>query len=80
MRNSTDADNSLARPEWKRANVSDRMARISFGAIALQGKKNFMTARVSMLSKSRASLTCFRACFHPGQAKDLSAPRYFIPN
>jgi len=36
-----------------------------------------MTARVSMLLKSRASLTCFRACFflvglgiyqHPGKA------------
>jgi len=34
-----------------------------------------MTARVSMLLKSRASLTCFRACFFPGRAKDLSAPR-----
>jgi len=39
-------------------------------------KKNLMTARVSMLLKSRASLTCFRACFLPGQAKELSAPRY----
>jgi len=38
-------------------------------------KKNLMTARVSMLLKSRASLTCFRASFHPGRAKDLSAPR-----
>jgi len=36
-------------------------------------KKNLMTARVSLL-KSRASLTCFRACFLPGQAKVLSAP------
>jgi len=34
-----------------------------------------MTARVSMLLKSRASLTCFRACFLPGRAKDLSASR-----
>ena len=44
---------------------------------ALQGggRKNLMTARVSMLLKSRASLTCFRACFPPGRAKDLSAPR-----
>jgi len=37
-------------------------------------KKNLMTARVSMLLKSRASLTCFL----PGQAKDLSAPRYIF--
>ena len=33
-----------------------------------------MTARVSMLLKSRASLTCFRACFLPGWAEDLSVP------
>ena len=33
-----------------------------------------MTARVSMLLKSRASLTCFRASFLPGRTKDLSAP------
>ena len=29
-----------------------------------------------MLLKSHASLTCFRACFLPGPAKDLSAPWY----
>ena len=46
-------------------------------ALYLAGKKkNLMTARVSMLWKSRTSLTCFRACFRPGRAKDLSAPRY----
>jgi hypothetical protein len=39
-------------------------------------KKNLVTARISMLLKSRASLTCFRACFLPDRAKDLSAPRY----
>ena len=44
--------------------------------LALQEKKiNLMTARVSMLLKSRASLICFRVCFLPGRAKDLSAPR-----
>jgi len=31
-----------------------------------------------MLLKSRAFLTCFRACFLPGRAKDLSAPRYLL--
>ena len=41
------------------------------------GKKYLMTARVSMLLKSRASLTRFRACFLPGRAKDLSAPHVF---
>ena len=35
-----------------------------------------MIARVSMLLKSRASLTCFRGCFLPGRPKDLSARRY----
>jgi len=44
-------------------------------APCLAGKKNLMTARVSMLLKSRASLTCFRACLLPGRAKDLSAHR-----
>ena len=32
-----------------------------------------------MLLNSRASLTCFRACFLPGRAKDLSRPgKYYI--
>ena len=70
------ADKSLARSGRKHPNVSVRMARISFGALTCSGKKNLMTARVSMLLKSRASLTCFRACLLPVRAKDLSAPRY----
>jgi len=37
-----------------------------------------MIARVSILLKSRTSLTCFRACLLPGLAKDLSAPLYYI--
>ena len=68
------ADKSLARSGRKEANVSVRMASISFGALACRKKKNLMTARVSMLLKLRASLTCFRACFLPGRGKDLSAP------
>jgi len=69
------ADKSLARPGRKQANVSVRMPWISFGALPCR-KRNLMTARFSILSKSRASLTWFRACFLPGLAKDLSAPRY----
>ena len=65
---------SLARPGRKQANVSVRMAWISFGALPCR-KRNLMTARVSIWSKKRASLTCFRVCFLPGRAKDLSAPR-----
>ena len=45
-------------------------------APCLAGKINLMAARVSMLLKSRASVTCFQACFLPGQAKDLSAPLF----
>ena len=45
-------------------------------APCLAGKRNLMTTRVSMLLKSRASLTCFRACFLPGWAQELSEPRY----
>jgi len=72
------ADKSLARPGRKQANVSVRMAWISFGALLCR-KRNLMSARVSMLLKSRASLTCFRACFLPGRAKDLLSPRYNAP-
>ena len=41
---------------------------------------NVMTACVSMLLKSRTFLTCYRACFLPGRAKDLSVPRYRQPS
>ena len=44
----------------------------------LAEKKNLITIRVSMLLKSGASLTCFRACFLPGRAKDLSALQYIF--
>jgi len=43
-------------------------------------KNNLLTARVLILLKSRASLTCFRACFLPSRAKDLSAPRHLSLN
>ena len=68
------ADKSLARPGRKQANVSVRMASISFGPLPCR-KRNLMTAQFSILLKSHTSLTCFRACLLPGQAKDLSAPR-----
>ena len=67
------ADKPLGR---KQANVSVIMAWISFGALPCRKKKNLMTGRFSMLLKSRASLTWFRACFFRGRAKDLSAPQY----
>jgi hypothetical protein len=46
-------------------------------APCLARKKNLVTARVSMLLKSSASPTCFRASFLPGRAKDLSAPQVY---
>jgi len=73
------ADKSLARPGKKQANVSVRMAWISFGALPCRKKKT-LTARVSMLLNPRASLTCFRACFFPVRAEDLSSPRYSVSN
>jgi len=39
-------------------------------AHCLAGVGGLDVRRVSMLLKSRASLTCFRACFLPGRAKD----------
>jgi len=69
------ADKSLARTGRKQANVSFRWGEFP-SAPCLAEKKNLKTARVSMLLKSRSSLTCFQACFLPGRAKDLSAPRY----
>ena len=48
-------------------------------APCLAGKKNLMTARVSMLLKSRASLTCFRACFLPGRLRTYQHPIFVKP-
>jgi hypothetical protein len=50
--------------------------RVFPSALCFAGKKKLMTTRFSMLLKSNASLTCFRACCLPGRAKDLSVPRY----
>ena len=55
------------------------MAWFSFGALPCR-KRNLMTARVSILLKSRVFLTCFRTCFLPGRTKDLSAPRVINRN
>jgi len=73
------ADKSLARPERKKTNVS---VRIAFPLAPCLAGKKMMTACVSMLLKFRASLTCSRACFHPGRAKDISAPgsyEFYLP-
>jgi len=59
----------------EKVNVSVRTAWISCGTL-LCGKINMMTTRISILLKTRTSLTYFRASSLPGRAKDLSAPRY----
>ena len=71
------ANKSLAWPGRKEVYVSVRRAWISFGAL-LFWSGTLTPARVSMLLKSRSSLTCFRACFLPGRAKDLSASWYVV--
>ena len=55
--------------EWRELPSAPCLARWGGGG-------GFKIAHVTMLLKSHASLTCFRACFLPGRAKDLSAPRY----
>ena len=54
------ADNSLAQPGRKQANVSVRMAWISFGALPCS-ENCLITVRVSTLLKSCASMACLRA-------------------
>jgi len=71
------ADKSLARPGRKQANVSVKMAWISFGVLPCR-KINLITARFSIMLKSRACLTRFRACLLPGLTKELSARRYML--
>ena len=71
------ADKSLAWQGRTQTNVSVRMREFPSTPCPAK-KKNLKTARVSILLKSRLSLTCFRACFIPGRAKDLSAPRVQI--
>jgi len=45
-------------------------------AHCLAGNETWWQLKSRCCWKSRASLTCFQAWFHPGRAKDLSAPRY----
>jgi len=40
-------------------------------------KKNDDSSHLDVVEIARA-LTCFRACFLPGRAKDLSAPQYYL--
>ena len=56
--------------EWREFPSAPCLARgMGGGGVCL------MAVRLSMLLKSHASVTCFRACFLPDRAKDLSASR-----
>jgi len=70
------ADKSLAWPGRKKVIFPSEWREFPSGPCLAGEKKNLIKARDSILLKSRSSLTCFRACFLPGRAKDLSAPRY----
>ena len=70
------ADKSLARLRRKQANVSARMAWISFGALPCRKKKTWWELASRCCWNRARRLTCFRACFLPGRAKDLSALLY----
>jgi len=81
------AGKSLARQGRKQANISVRMAWISFGVLPCRGRKNLMTARVSILLKSRASLHAsqlvsflvgLRTYQHPGICKDTFKTQHNI--
>ena len=70
---------SLDRPGRKQANVSVRMASISFGALSCRGegeKKLDDSSRLDVveIARGRDMLLIF---FLPGWVKNLSAPRYY---
>jgi len=70
------ADKSLARPGGKQANVSVRMAWISFGALPCRKKKTLWQLASRCCWNRARRLICFRVCFFPGRTKDLSVPRW----
>ena len=73
------ADKSLARSGRKKLMFLSEWREFPSAPYLAGGKKNLMTARVSMLLKSRASLIRFPACFLPGRARAFSAPQYIQP-
>ena len=69
------ADKSLARPERKQARKHVRDAR-DFNKIETRAVIKFVFLQGKALKKIYAILTETLACFLPGRAKNLSAPRY----
>ena len=69
------ADKSIARSGRKQANVSVRMAWISFGALPCM-KKLDASSRLHVVEIARVP-EMLPSLFLPGQAKDLSAPRQY---
>jgi len=70
------ADKSLARQGRKQANVSVRMAWISFSALPCRKKKLDDSSRLDFTEIARVP-DMLPSCFFPGRAKDLSAPRQY---
>ena len=72
------ADKSLARPGRIQANVSVRIAWISFGALPYRGKKKLDDSARLDVEIARVPDMLPSLFFLPGRAKDLSAPRLII--
>ena len=71
------ADKSLGRPGRKQANVSVRMAWISFGALPCRKKKLDDSSRLDVVEITRVpDMLPSLFPFLPGRAKDLPALRY----
>jgi len=71
------ADKSLARPGRKQARKHVRDAR-DFNNIATRAVIKFYFLQGKVPKEIHAVLTETLVCFHPGRAKDLSAPLYDI--
>ena len=69
------ADKSLARPGMKQANVSVRMAWISFGALPYGGRGLYDSSRLNVVEIARVPYM-LPSLFPFWSAKDISAPRY----
>jgi hypothetical protein len=70
------ADNSLARPGRKQAREHVRDARDFNNIETLAVIKFFFSLQGKAPKEIQAILTETLACFHPGLAKDLTAPLY----
>jgi hypothetical protein len=73
------ADKSLARPGRKQSQKHTREAR-DFNNMETRAVIKFLFLQGKEPKETHAILTETLACFLPGRAKDLSAPRYLLVN